>query len=364
MTWPSPLDEYLANKSSVDGAIQRVLNSGQYILGPEVDSFEREFAQYTGADAAVGVASGTDAISLALMAVGVKPGQPVITVSHTAVATVAAIEAVGAVPVLADVDAQSMTMSPQSLRRLLSLSPHVAAVVVVHLYGQPADMEAILALTTPRGIPVVEDCSQAHGARIDQAHVGLFGDAGVFSCYPTKNLGAMGDAGIIIGSSHLCNEIRELRQYGWRTRYISEVVGRNSRMDPLQAAVLRAKLPLLPGYLERRIAIAATFSSALGDLVRVPTPGPGVTHAFHQYTIQTQRRDAVIAAMTEAHVPYAILYPLPVHLQPAYLDRCTLDPQGLEVTETLRSEILCLPVHPLLHDAQVQTVIDVVAKAL
>jgi dTDP-4-amino-4,6-dideoxygalactose transaminase len=282
------------------------------------------------------------------MALGVEPGQVVVTVSHTAVATVAAIEAVGGVPALVDIDPARMTMDPGHLARALDVIDNVGAVVVVHLYGQPADMSSILPICRAAGVPVIEDSSQAHGAEIDGAHVGTLGDAGAFSCYPTKNLGALGDAGVVIGSEQLCDEIRLLRQYGWRQRYISDISGRNSRLDPIQAAVLRVRLRDLSGMVERRRWVASTYVEALGDVVSLPAPSPSERHAFHQFVVRSASRERILDSLGRHYVPYALLYPLPVHRQPAYDKSPYLPPTGLPVTDQVCRELICLPMHPRL----------------
>ncbi|MCB0320160.1 MAG: DegT/DnrJ/EryC1/StrS family aminotransferase, partial [Bdellovibrionales bacterium] len=251
---------FLQHKSEYLEAIERVIESGWYILGQEVKSFEREFAEYCGATHAIGVANGTDAVSLALQALGVGPGSKVITVSHSAVATVAAIERIGAIPVFCDIDTTRRTLDPSQLTSLID--EHTRAIVPVHIYGQPADIESICAIAKQNNLVVVEDCAQAHGAYIGDRHVGTFGDAAAFSFYPTKNLGAIGDGGAIITSNErVASEIRALREYGWRERYISSIPGTNSRLDELQAAVLRIGLRHLPGKIERRRFIASQYNA-------------------------------------------------------------------------------------------------------
>lgn len=364
MTWPTPLDDYRAQQTEIDAAIAGVLASGQYILGSEVSDFEAEFASFTGAAAACGVASGTDAISLALLAVGVCPGQTVLTVSHTAVATVAAIEAVGAVPAFVDIEPARMTMDAAHLSQELEWHDDVGAVVVVHLYGQPADMSSIMPVARTAGVPVIEDCSQAHGAEIDGRHVGTIGDVGAFSCYPTKNLGALGDAGVVVGSEQICDEVRLLRQYGWRTRYISDVSGRNSRLDPLQAAVLRVRLRVLAERVDKRRAIASIYASELSDALQLPAPDSREKHAFHQYTIRSSARIDILTALERRAIPYALLYPEPVHLQPAYQWVLAERAEGLPVTEEVCRDLICLPMHPALTTEQVTMVVAGVDEGL
>lgn len=358
MNWPTPLHLYLDEREDLDSAIRDVLLRGLYILGPEVAEFERQFAEYVGTSDAVGVANGTDALAVALRALDIGDGSHVATVSHTAVATVAAIMATGAQPVFVDVNT-SMTMCPESLARVALRYP-IDAIVPVHLYGQPADMRAIGSIAREIGALVVEDCSQAHGAMIDGQHVGTFGDAGAFSCYPTKNLGALGDAGIVACSQPVGERIRSLRQYGWQERYVSHELGVNSRLDTLQAAVLLRRLPRLDSYNQRRREVAARYAALLDGAVLVPEPADREFHVYHQFVIRTEHRDALLELFLSEGVPVGLLYPLPVHLQPAYLDRIAMDPFGLVNTERIARELLCLPIHPLLPPAAA----DHVAKLL
>lgn len=361
MSWPGPLQAYLAQQREIDAAISRVLAAGQYILGPEVAALEHEFAAYVGADAGVGVASGTDALVVALRSVGVEPGQRVATVSHTAVATVAAVEMMGAEPVLVDVLPGTMTMDPASLERTAADVGGVAAVLPVHLYGQPADLPAICAWAERAGAVVVEDCSQAHGATLDGRQVGTWGRAAAYSCYPTKNLAALGDAGLVVASAEVAEVARRVRQYGWQERYISERPGINSRLDPVQAAVLRIRLAQLDDSNAARRQVAAWYDAHLPACVPRPFVAPGAEHVYHQYVVLAPHRDRLLAALRVAGIPAAVLYPQPVHLQPAYAGRLRTDPRGLPVTERLRDELLCLPMHPLLTEAQVMAVCGLLA---
>ena len=276
---------YRALKPEIDAAVARALESGWYVLGGEDRSFEAEFASWLGAARAVGCANGTDELALCLRALGIGPGAAVVTVSHTAVATVAAIEMAGAVPVLIDIDSTHYTMDPAELADVLSSPPAglppIRAVIPVHLYGQPADLDAIVAACAGQGVAVIEDCSQAHGATFRGRRVGTMTEAAAFSLYPTKNLGALGDAGIVAtGNEALAGRIAAVRQYGWRTHYISDECGVNSRLDELQAAILRVKLRHLDAQNARRQAIAAAYDEALrGREVRPPTRRAGSTRA-------------------------------------------------------------------------------------
>jgi dTDP-4-amino-4,6-dideoxygalactose transaminase len=362
----SPGSDYRHHRVEIDEAIARVLDSGWYILGREVEAFEEEFASYLGLHEAVGVANGTDALELALRALGVGPGDGVFTVSHTAVATVAAIERAGAAPILLDVDERTFTLDPGRLEDALAPAQlpsgiRPKAVVVVHLYGHPAAMPAIVDLARRDGLLVVEDCAQAHGARLDGRMVGTFGDVATFSFYPTKNLGALGDGGLVASNDPaVTSRVSELRQYGWHERYVSATIGSNSRLDELQAAVLRVKLRHLEAGNERRRELAGRYDSRLGAAtVRTPSVAPGAQHVYHQYVIRAHRRTELIAWLRARGIATAIHYPLPVHQQPAYADRLPL-PRTLEATERLAGEIVSLPMFVGLADADSDRVVEAI----
>lgn len=356
---------YLRHRAAIDEAIRRVLESGWYILGPEVDAFEREFADYLGVEAAVGVANGTDAIELALRATGVGSGHAVFTVSNTAVATVAAIESAGAVPILVDIDPRTYTIDPDRLedaiRRCAAAPSELGrprAIVAVHLFGHPADLERIVEISRRHDLLLVEDCAQAHGARFDGKRVGGFGNASSFSFYPTKNLGALGDGGAIAtGDETIASRARSLRQYGWVDRYVSGVPGTNSRLDELQAALLRVKLRHLDEANDARRSIAATYAAGIRhEGVRLPTEARGSHHVYHQFVVRATARDALQAHLADAGVGTAVHYPVPIHLQPAYRGRLPLV-APLTETESAASEILSLPIFPELPSESVQRVV-------
>jgi dTDP-4-amino-4,6-dideoxygalactose transaminase len=354
-----PKAAYLAQRAAIDAAIARVLAAGRYILGPEVAAFEQEFAAYVGVRHAIGVASGTDALVLSLRALGVAAEDYVATVPHTAVATVAAIELAGARPLLVDIDPATYTMDAAALARALAAPPgRIAAVIPVHLYGQPAD-PGILALARRHGARVIEDCAQCHGALIDGRRAGSIGDVGAFSFYPTKNLGALGDGGIIVTDDDtLAERLRALREYGWRARYVSDIAGMNSRLDELQAAILRVKLAALDADNARRAAMAAAYDAGLAGLpLRLPARQAGTSHVFHQYVIRSAERDRLRAALTERGIGTNIHYPVPVHLQPAYRGRVAVGPGGLAESERAAREVLSLPMYPQLDAAQVARVV-------
>jgi dTDP-4-amino-4,6-dideoxygalactose transaminase len=361
-----PRAGYLEFQAEIDAAIARVLAGGQYVLGREVAAFEAAFAAWLGVGHAVGVGSGTDAIELALRACGIGAEKDrtdlVFTVSHTAVATVAAIEHAGAVPVLVDTAPGKFTMDPDALERALNKPPagRPAAVLPVHLYGEPAELEPILALARRHGLRVIEDCAQSHGALYQGRLTGSFGDIACFSFYPTKNLGALGDAGMTAtGKAALAAALREIREYGWRERYISARVGINTRLDPLQAAILAAKLPRLAADNARRQAIAMRYDQGLAGLpLALPPRHPDSAHVFHQYVIRTARREALREHLRAAQIGTGIHYPAPVHCQPAYRGRLAEFPAGLPQTTRLAGEILSLPMYPQLGTASVDRVVS------
>jgi len=358
-----PRAAYLALRAGIDAAMARVAQGGRYILGEEVAAFEREFAAYIGVRHAVGVASGTDALVLALRAIGVGAGDYVATVAHTAVATVAAIELAGARPLLVDIEPQTYTLDPAALAQALAAPPgRIAAIIPVHLYGQPADLGAILALARRHGARVIEDCAQCHGAALKDRRAGSFGDLAAFSFYPTKNLGALGDGGMVVaGDDALARCVRELREYGWRERYVSAIPGLNSRLDELQAAVLRVKLGALDRDNARRAAIAETYDRGLADLpLTLPARRAEATHVFHQYVVRSPARDALRAVLGDSGIGTNIHYPVPVHLQPAYEGRVVVAPSGLVETERAARAVLSLPIYPQLADAAVVRVISAV----
>lgn len=352
---------YLLYKEEFDAAYKRVMESGHYILGPECDAFETEFAQWNNMGHCVGVANGTDAVELALRGSGVEPGDMVATPSHTAVATVAAIERCGAVPVFTDIDQRRFTMSPESLQRVLEAWP-IKAVVPVHLYGQCADMNAIMPLAAHHGCMVIEDCAQAHGATLAGRKAGTFGNAAAFSFYPTKNLGAFGDGGAILtDSGEIAARIRSLRQYGWQKRYISATAGCNSRLDELQAAFLHIRLRHLEAENNARRKLAAMYMERLAgiDAIALPDTARDCDPVWHLFVIMTdpgELRDRLISCLGNMGIPLAIHYPEPVHLQPAYRGRVKADPLGLPATEAVCARIVSLPMYAAMPPAHLEKV--------
>jgi dTDP-4-amino-4,6-dideoxygalactose transaminase len=344
-----PKAGYLAHQAEIDAAIQRVLNSGWYILGREVESFEQEFAAYIGVRHAIGVGNGTDALELSLRACAVGPGDLVFTVSHTAVATVAAIELAGATPVLLDIDPVTYTMDPNCLAAALAhpLDGTPKAVIPVHLYGHPADMPSILEIAKSHDLYVIEDCAQSHGATLDGRMTGAWGDIAAFSFYPTKNLGALGDGGMVVTENPaLAERVRLLQQYGWRERYISDIPGGNSRLDELQAAILRVKLRFLDEDNEKRRAIAALYTDHLTKAgFSCPVPSAKSRHVFHQYVVRSSRRGDLKSYLNERDIKTNVHYPQAVHEQPAYAGRIPVGATLIHTEKAVR-EILSLPMYP------------------
>ena len=357
-----PGAQYQVLREEIEAAIRRVLDSGYYILGPEVEAFENEFAEYIGTQFAIGVANGTDALSLALGALNIGSGDEVLTVSHTAVATVAAIEQAGATPVLVDVEPGFLTLDPALLEG--ALTNRTRAVVPVHLYGQSAAIHEIQGFCRKHGLALVEDVSQAHGARYRGGRLGSFGDISIFSCYPTKNLGALGDAGLVVTSDPaLADRVRRLRQYGWADRSFSIEPGVNSRLDEIQAAILRVKLPYLDANNERRREIASSYSDAFRDLrIEVPQVQENNDHVFHLYVGQVDDRDAFRDRLATAGVQTGIHYPRPIHRQLGYLERVKTT-TSMSVTDHAAGRILSLPMFPELSTESSDFVIRAVVEA-
>jgi dTDP-4-amino-4,6-dideoxygalactose transaminase len=309
----NPKAQYLSYKSEIDTAISRVLDSGWYILGKEVKAFEKEFTGYIGVAHGIGVGSGTEALHLALVACGIGRGDEVITVSHTAVATVAAIELAGATPVLVDIDPEFYTIDPDKIES--AITTHTKAIIPVHIYGHPADMDPIAEIAEKHNLKVIEDCAQAHGATYKGKRVGSFGDMGCFSFYPTKNLGAIGDGGIVVtGDKELAEKARLLREYGWAERYVSHFTGWNTRLDEIQAAILCVKLKHLDDDNSKREHIAEEYNKELGyvDII-LPKQRKDSTHVYHLYVIRAERRDALLSFLREKGIGASIHYPEPVH---------------------------------------------------
>lgn len=352
-----PKAAYLAAQADIDAAIRRVMLSGHYILGPELDAFEKEFSAWLDTAGTAGVANGTDAIELALLAAGIGPGDKVVTVANTVTATVSAIVATGAKPVFVDIEPDTMLLDVAALETMLATlrDPKIKAVVPVHLYGQAVDMPRLMELAGRHNLFVMEDCAQAHGALVGGRKAGTWGPLASFSFYPTKNIGAFGDAGAVTGRDPASLEkVRLLRQYGWRKRYVSDHHGRNSRLDELQSAILRVQLDRIDAGNRRRDEIARHYHSVLKDsALKLPVLAEGRTHVWHQFVVRTPRRDELQAHLAKKDIVCGVLYPVPIHRQPAYHDASL----SLPHTEQACAEVLSLPLHPGLTDDDVARVV-------
>ena len=353
----------------LEQASRRVMKRGQFILGPEVDRFEREFARFCRTRFGVGVASGTDALELALRAVGVGPGDLVATVSLTFLATADAILHVGARPLFVEIDPATFTLDPQDLeKRIRRLSVpekrRLKAILPVHLYGHPCDMDSIRAVARRHRLAVIEDCAQAAGARWKGRPVGSFGEAGCFSFFPTKNLGAFGDAGMVVTGSSACAErIRSLRVHGRGKGDLQVMLGRNSRLDEMQAAILRVKLRGLRTWVARRRALARDYTRRLSGLkgIACPAEAPGARHAFHLYVIRSPRRNVILCSLEKRGIAARIYYPIPLHKQPLHRKSSA----GLRLPETEKAcrELLALPLFPELRIEELQQVCAAITAA-
>jgi dTDP-4-amino-4,6-dideoxygalactose transaminase len=354
--------QYRAIKSEIDEAVGRVLENAHFILGPEVAAFEEEFARYQQADHAIGLNSGTSALHLALLAAGVGSGDEVITVPFSFIATAATIEYAGAVPVFVDIDPVTFNMDP--VRIEAAITPRTRAIMPVHLYGQPADMDLILEIARRHNLVVIEDAAQAHGAEYKGRRVGAIGDIGCFSFYPAKNLGAYGEAGAAVTNNpEYAGKIRLLRDWGSEKRYVHSVRAYNYRLEGMQAAILRVKLRHLDAWTETRRSYAALYDELLdGSGVEIPRASADVRHAWHCYTIRVAGRDAVQAELGARGIQTGVHYPIPIHLQPAYAD-LGYTRGDLPVSERAADEVLSLPVHADLTESQIREVAEAVRRS-
>jgi dTDP-4-amino-4,6-dideoxygalactose transaminase len=350
--------QYAAIRPAVDAAIARVLRHAGFILGAEVSAFEDAFAAYVGARGAVGVASGTAALQLSLVACGIGPGDEVVLPSHTFMATAEAVSHAGATPVFADIDPASFTLDPGRVEA--ALGPRTKALIPVHIYGRPATMGPLLDLAKRRGLRVIEDAAQAHGAELEGRRCGAIGDLGCFSFFPAKNLGAYGDAGAVTGNDRaLLDRVRKLRDHGRRSKYEHDEVGFAERMDALQAAILGAKLPYLEAWTEARRRLARRYAELLAGLpLGLPSEPAGGRHAFHLYVVRTARRDALLEHLKARGIGAGVHYPVPLHRQPAYA-RSAVGP-SLPETERAAAEVLSVPLYPEMTEVQQRAVADAV----
>ena len=352
---------YLELKEEIDAAVARVLQSGWYILGPEVSAFEEEFASYCGADHCIGVGNGLEALHLALLAMGIGLGHEVIVASNTFIATWLAVSMAGAVPVPVEPDPATHNLDPGRMEA--AITERTKAILPTHLYGQPADLDPILDIARRHGLKVLEDAAQAHGARYKGKRVGGHGDAVAWSFYPGKNLGAFGDGGAVTTNDpELASRIRTLGNYGSREKYVNEVRGFNSRLDPLQAAVLSVKLRYLDEWNARRRAVASLYSDSLnGGSVQAPAVPNWAEPAWHLYVVRSPQRDRLAASLADEGIQTLIHYPIPPHLQQAYADM-GLKPGAFPIAEQLASEVLSLPIGPQMSLEDAGRVADAVVR--
>lgn len=357
----NPRAAYDAQADDIDAAIHGVLASGRYILGPHVAGFEANFARWIGTSHALGVANGTDALETALRALDIGADDLVVTTSMSAVATTVAIRKAGALPLFADIDVEHGLIVPSCIEALLaSHGTRIRAIVPVHLYGRCADMDAIMAIARRHGLPVVEDCAQAHGAQWNGKAAGSIGSIGCFSFYPTKNLGAIGDGGALVtNDANLRERARLLREYGWRQRYVSDIEGGNSRLDELQAAILDVKLTRLHEDNASRRRIAEIYRTGINHpLIRV-FRGDDTGHVYHQFIVHAEARDALHAHLASHGIGSLVHYPAAIHQQPAYAST-DYAPMPLPNTERWAASVLSLPMFPQMPAADAMHVVDVI----
>jgi dTDP-4-amino-4,6-dideoxygalactose transaminase len=343
--------QYASIKPEIDAAVQRVLDDAAFVLGPEVEAFEAAFARYCEVRHAIGVSSGTAALQLALLACGVGPGDEVITSSFTFIATAEAISHVGARPVLVDIDPGTYNLVPDQVEA--AIGPRTKVIIPVHLFGWPADMDRLPEIARRHGLKLIEDAAQAHGARHRGRPVGTFGDAACFSFYPGKNLGAYGDAGMVVtGDDEIAARLRLLRDHGRRTKYEHAIVGYGERLDTLQGAVLGVKLPRLDGWNAARLEAAGRYRDLLADLpIVLPREPPAIESVYHLFVIRTAHRDRVLQHLWDAGIGAGVHYPIPLHRQPAYLDLGY--PAGsFPAAEKASQEVISLPLYPEITAAQ------------
>lgn len=354
--------QYAGLKAEIEQGLAEVFDSCAFILGPNVQAFETETAQYLGVKHAIGVASGTDALHLALLAEGIGPGDEVITTAFTFIATVEAIRYVGATPVFVDIDARTFNICPKAIED--AITPKTKAVLPVHLFGQPADMMPIQRLCSRHDLKLIEDCAQSFGATINGQQTGSFGDAAGFSFFPSKNLGAFGDGGLVTTNSDAtAAKVRMLRNHGSEVRYYHDAIGFNSRLDEIQAVILRVKLKRIDEYNRRRRNAAHLYSKLMADLpLTTPYEDSIGMHVYHQYTLLCDRRDEVIQALQEQQIGCAIYYPVPLHKQNVFKDAYA--GVSLPTTEAVAARCFSLPICPELQDADIARIVSVIRGVL
>lgn len=354
--------QYQQLKPDIDAAIQDVLNQTQFILGPNVAALEKEVAAYHGGACAIGVASGTDALLLALRACGIGPGDEVITTPFTFIATAEVVALLGAVPVFVDIEPDTFNIDPEKIE--VKITPRTRAIIPVHLFGHPAGMGAIIELAIKYKLKIIEDCAQAFGAEYHGKKAGAFGDCGCFSFFPSKNLAGYGDGGMIVtNDEELAKNIRILRNHGSTVKYHHSLIGYNSRLDEIQAAIIRVKFRHIDSFNASRHANAQIYQTLLNaGAVALPVERPGCRHVFHQFTIRSARRDRIMAALQEKGIASAVYYPVPLHLQEAFAGAAGAG-NRLTCAEACAREVLSLPMFPELSKDEIRTICDVVNHA-
>lgn len=354
--------QYAAIKDEIEGGLHAALENCAFVLGPNVRAFEQEAAEYLGTKHAIGVASGTDALHLALRAAGVREGDHVITTPFTFIATAEAIRYIGAHPVFVDIDPRSFNLAPSAVEA--AITEKTTAVMPVHLFGQPADMTALQAICARYGLKLVEDCAQSFGASIDGKQTGVMGISAGFSFFPSKNLGCYGDGGLVTtNSDRIAAEVKVYRNHGSEVRYYHDVIGYNSRLDELQAVILRVKLKRLEEYNRQRRRVAHRYNELLAGLPLEPPYEDGIgRHVYHQYTLLSNQRDTIMDALQQAGIASAVYYPVPLHQQKAFAEDCA--GLRLPVTESVSARCLSLPIYPELQDADIIRIADVIRGAV
>jgi dTDP-4-amino-4,6-dideoxygalactose transaminase len=343
-------NQYLKIKHEIDSAIQEVIESSQYIQGPAVKNFERNSEKYLNIKHAIGCASGTDALQISMMALGIKPGDEIITTPFTFVATTETIAILGAIPVYADIDEKTYNLDPNKIEA--KITEKTKAIIPVHLYGQPCDMDSILSIAKKHNLFVIEDAAQALGAEYKGKKVGTFGDISCFSFYPSKNLGGFGDGGMLATKNdEYAEKIRMIISHGSKQKYYHEILGVNSRLDSIQAAILNVKLKYLDDYCSARYIAASKYNEYFKDYLEIPYIIEGVKHIFHQYSIRVKNRDKLAEFLKINNIPSMIYYPVPLHLQKAY--RYNYKEGDYPISERISREIISLPMHTELNDEQI-----------
>ncbi len=354
--------QYAEIKDEIEAGLAETIANCSFILGPNVQAFEKEAAEYLGVKHAIGVASGTDALHLALFAAGIGEGDEVITTAFTFIATAEAIKYVGAKPVFVDINPKTFNIDPTEIEK--AITDKTAAIMPVHLFGQPVDLKAIKALCDKHDLKLIEDCAQSFGATIDGKQTGSIGDAAGYSFFPSKNLGAFGDGGLVVtNDDEIATKVKQLRNHGSGERYYHDVIGFNSRLDDMQAVVLRAKLKRIGQYNQARRHSAHLYSELMADLP-LDTPfedGLGV-HVYHQYTLLCERRDEVLKALQDKQIGCAIYYPVPLHQQNVFKEEC--EGLSLPVTESVAANCMALPICANLSDESVKEITDVIKGVL